>query len=228
MDIILVAGLWLKRSIWADVATELERLGHRAVPLALPGADDGSKDASLADQIDAVVSAVDAANRPMVVGHSAACTLAWAALDRRSAAVDLVVLIGGFPAADGETYADFFEPSDGVMPFPGWEPFEGPDAADLDSAARDAFAREAVPVPVGVSRGIVELADDRRYDTPVLAVCPEYTPDDAQGWIDGGSIPELQKATRLSFVNIDSGHWPMVTRPGELARILSDAASIAD
>jgi hypothetical protein len=47
-----------------------------------------------------------------------------------------VVLIGGFPSAHGERYADFFEPTDGMVPFPGWEHFEGPDSADLDEAAR--------------------------------------------------------------------------------------------
>ncbi len=72
----------------------------------------------------------------MVVGHSAASTLAWLAADRRPEKVAKVVLIGGFPSADGARYADFFEPQDGVVAFPGWGPFEGPDAADLDEEAR--------------------------------------------------------------------------------------------
>ena len=41
-------------------------------------------------------------------------------------------MIGGFPKADGESYADFFEPVDGQVAFPGWEPFAGPDSDDLD------------------------------------------------------------------------------------------------
>jgi pimeloyl-ACP methyl ester carboxylesterase len=55
-----------------------------------------------------------------VVGHSAACTLAWLAANARPEKVAKVALIGGFPSADGERYADFFEPKDGVMAFPGW------------------------------------------------------------------------------------------------------------
>ncbi|MEX2132748.1 MAG: alpha/beta fold hydrolase, partial [Acidimicrobiia bacterium] len=73
MDIILIAGLWLPRSIWADVVAELGRLGHRALPVALPGVDDGSTTATLADQVAAALETVDGADRPMVVGHSAAC-----------------------------------------------------------------------------------------------------------------------------------------------------------
>ncbi len=225
MDIVLVAGLWLQKSIWSDVAAELERHGHRAIPVELPGADDKSTSATLQDQLDAVLAAVDAADRPLLVGHSAACTLAWMAADRRPDTISGVVLIGGFPGSDGEKYADFFEPVDGVMGFPGWEPFEGPDSADLDSAARDEIASQSVGVPQGVSKGIVQLGDDRRFDLPVVAVCPEYTPDQAKAWIDAGDVPELTKAERLTFVNIDSGHWPMVTRPTELAHLLVEATN---
>jgi pimeloyl-ACP methyl ester carboxylesterase len=55
----------------------------------------------------------------------AACTLAWLAADARPEKVAKVALIGGFPSADGEPYADFFEPKDGVMPFPGLGPIRG-------------------------------------------------------------------------------------------------------
>lgn len=225
MDIILVAGLWLRNSIWDDVAVALERQGHRPIPITLPGVDDASPAVTLADQVAAVVAAVDDADRPMVVGHSAACTLVWMVADQRPEMVHSVVLIGGFPAGDGDTYADFFEPIDGLMDFPGWEPFEGPDSADLDEVARREFVASAVSVPSGVSKGIVHLTDARRFDVPILAVCPEYTPDQARGWIEAGEVPELTNATRVTFADIDSGHWPMVTRPVELAQILADAAT---
>jgi hypothetical protein len=38
---------------------------------------------------------------------------------------NVIALISGFPCADGEPYADFFETQDGVMPFPGLEPIRG-------------------------------------------------------------------------------------------------------
>lgn len=226
MDILLIAGLWLDGSVvWDDVAVEIEARGHRAVPIALPGQGDGNVSATLADQVAAVVSAVDAAaGKPMVVGHSAACTLAWLAADARPQKIGKVALIGGFPAADGAQYADYFPTRDGVMPFPGWEPFEGPDSADLDAAAKQAFAATAVPVPEGVTSGVVRLVDERRFDVPVVVVCPEFGPAQAKAWIDAGEVPELAKAKDLSFVDIDSGHWPMVSAPVELGRLLSAAA----
>jgi pimeloyl-ACP methyl ester carboxylesterase len=226
MDILLIAGLWLDGSAWDRVVPELESLGHRPVPLTLPGQGDGSTSATFEAEVAAVVAAVDSASgRPMVVGHSAACTLAWLAADARPEKVARVALIGGYPSADGEAYADFFETKDGVMAFPGWGPFEGPDSADLNEDAKRSIAAAAIPVPEGVSKGVVHLSDERRYDVPVVLVCPEFTPAQAQEWIDAGDLPELAKAKHLELVDIDSGHWPMFSSPAELARLLAAAAA---
>lgn len=225
MEILLVAGLWLDGSVWAEVGSALRALGHRPVPVTLPGQGDGTTAATLDDQVAAVLAAVDAAaDRPMVVGHSAACTLAWLAADARPERVAGVALIGGAPSTDRQPYADFFELADGVMPFPGWQPFEGPDSADLDQATRDAIEAAAIPVPEGVAKGVVRLTDERRFDVPVVLVCPEFTPAQARQWIDAGQVPELARARRLDLVDIDSGHWPMVSRPVELARLLATTA----
>lgn len=225
VDIMLVAGLWLDGSVWDDVVPALEKLGHRPVPLTLPGQGAGPSTATLDDQVAAVVAAVDSSpGKPMVVGHSAASTLAWLAADARPEKVAKVAFIGGFPSADGQPYADLFETTDGAMPFPGWAPFEGPDSADLDEEARRRIASAAIPVPEGVSRGVVRLTDERRFDVPVVLVCPEFSPAEAQEWIRAGEVPELARARHVDFVDIDSGHWPMVTSPVELARLLADAA----
>lgn len=225
MDIILIAGLWLPNAVWHDVTPELRRLGHRPVALAVPGVDNGVTTATLDDQLAAALAAVDdTADRVVVVGHSAASTMAWLVADRRPERVHCVIMIGGFPSGNGSRYADFFPVADGAMAFPGWEPFEGPDAADLDDTARARIAGDAVPVPEAVARGTVTFGDERRYDIPVVLVCPEYSPEQAQTWIDDGDVPELASARNVSFVDIDSGHWPMVTRPVQLAALI-DAAS---
>ncbi|MEU3608730.1 alpha/beta hydrolase [Streptomyces sp. NPDC035033] len=226
MDILLIAGLWLDGSAWEDVVPELTALGHRPVPVTLPGQGDGTVSATLDDQLAAVLAAVDTAHgKPLVAGHSAAAILAWLAADRRPGKVAEVALIGGFPRADGRAYADFFPIEDGAMRFPGWGAFGEAHSADLDQEARHRLASTAVPVPEGVARGVVRLTDGRRYDTPVVVVCPEFTPAQAKKWIAAGESPELARATRLDYVDLDSGHWPMVTRPRELARVLAEAAA---
>ena len=225
MDILMVAGLWLDGSVWNDVANALEAHGHRGVPITLPGQGDANTSATLADQQAAVIASVDAAaGRPMVVGHSAAATLAWLAADARPEKILKVAFVGGFPSQHGERYADFFPMQDGAMPFPGWGAFEGPDSADLDDAAKHAIASAAIPVPEGVARDVVQLTDERRYGVPVVMVCPEFTPTQAKDWIEAGEAPELAKVKNLSFVDIDSGHWPMISAPVELGHILAEAA----
>ncbi|HWF82965.1 MAG TPA: alpha/beta hydrolase [Streptosporangiaceae bacterium] len=225
MDIVLIAGLWLDGSVWDDVAVELKALGHRAVPVTLPGQGGGNPSATLADQSAAVLAAVDAAvGRPIVVGHSAAATLAWLAADARPAKVSKVVLIGGFPSGNGKPYFDGLPVKDGAVPFPGWDEFEGPDSVDLDDAAKKKIASAAIPVPEGVTSAVVKLADERRYDVPMVLICPEFSPDQARQWIGQGEIPELAKSKNVSLVDIDSGHWPMFTAPADLARLLAQVA----
>src|SRR5918998_6213250 len=103
MDILLIAGLWLDGSAWGQVVPELESLGHRPVPVTLPGQGDGNTSATFDDQAAAVAAAMDGCTAPvLVVGHSAACTLAWVAADAHPDDVARVVLIGGFAQPDGE------------------------------------------------------------------------------------------------------------------------------
>lgn len=221
MDIVLINGMWLQASVWRDVVPAVEALGHRAVPVSLPV----ERTSTLDDHLAAVLAAVDAADgKPFVVGHSAAATLAWLTADARPEKVGKVGFIGGFPNADGSPYFNAFPVTDGFMPFPGWEPFEGPDADDLDADARAALAAESVPMPEGVVTAPVRLTDERRYDVPAVLVCPEFSAADARAWLAGGDLPELAKAKHLEYVDIDSGHWPMVTKPVELARLLVSAA----
>lgn len=225
MDIVLIAGLWLDGSAWESVVPALQRCGHRPVAVSLPGQGAPPREATLSDQRDAVVAAVDAAAGPvMVVGHSAAATLAWMAADARPNKVALVVMVGGFPSSDGSAYADSFEVVDAAVPFPGWEPFEGPDCADLDADGRRAFEARAVTVPEAVTRGLVRYGDERRFDVAVTLICPEFSPAEAKQWLEGGQLPELARAKRVDYLDIDSGHWPMFTEPAELARTLAEIA----
>jgi len=225
MEIVLIAGLWLDGCAWDAVVPRLQALGHHGAPVWLPGQGLPPATATLADQHAAVLAAVDAATGSVtVVGHSAASTLAWMAADARPDKVAQVAMIGGFPSGDGDAYATFFDVVDGVMPFPGWEPFDGPDSADLDEELRFRIAAAAIPVPQGVAKGIVHLRDPRRFDVPVTLICPEFSPAQAKEWVDGGEVPELSKARHVDYADIDSGHWPMFTRPAELAGILAGIA----
>ena len=170
MDIILIPGLWLDGSSWAEVVPVVEQGGHRAHLLTLPGME--SKDAdrleiTLADHVAAVVAAIDAVPPKVVlVGHSAGAAIAHAAIDARPDRVERAVYIGGFPTGDGDALADGFPATDGEVPLPEWSAFEDQDLADLDEAARAAFRERAVPSPAG------SPATRTDSSTSVATTCP--------------------------------------------------------
>lgn len=225
MDIVLVAGLWLQQSIWDETSALLRERDYRGVPVSLPGQDDDNTGAILSDQIDAVINEIDnAPGAPVVVGHSAACSLAWLAADARPYKVGKVVLVGGFPHAEGESYADFFDYEEGLMPFPGWDQFDDRDTADLDHAARRAMEESMTAVPKGVTQAVMRYTDVRRYSIPVAVVCPEFSVTEAQEVIDSGDVYEIANTTRVTLHDIDSGHWPMISKPGAFTEALIEAA----
>lgn len=225
MDILLIAGMWLDGRAWDAVVPALEAAGHTPVALSLPGQGPERSPATLDDQVDTVVAAIDAADGPvLVVGHSAAATLAWLAADRRPGKVARVALVGGFPGDDGEPYFPVFPAVEGVVTFPGWEPFEGPDSADLDEAARRRIESLCVPVAEGVTGGVVRYESARRFDVPVTLVCPEFSAADARAWVAAGDVPELARARHVDEIDVDSGHWPMFSVPDALATALVEAA----
>lgn len=235
MDIILVPGLWLNGSCWDAVTPVLERAGHRARALTLPGMDSTDTDRrgiTLRDHVDPVVAAIDTADGPvLLVGHSAGSGIAHAAVDARPDRIARAVYIGGFPCIDGEPLLEGFAAKDGEVVMPNWrEAGEEANIIDFDEAALARLYADAIPVPERVLTDPVTLHDERRYAVPVTAVCPEYTAADLRGWVEAGEGPvrELARIHDVSYVDLPGGHWPQLTQPDRLARILLDAAEKSD
>lgn len=234
MDIILVPGLWLHGSTWDSVRPSLEAAGHRVRALTLPGLE--SKDAdrtgiTLADHVAAVVRAVDEADPPvLLVGHSAGGGLVHAAVDARPDRVARAVYVGGFPTPSGSPLLDGLPGENGEVPMPDWaEMGEEANIVDFDAEALAAFYAQAVPAPEGVLTQPQQLSNDRRYDVPVTAVCPEYTSDDLRSWVGSGAEPvsELARIRDVEYVDLPGGHWPQVTQPDRLAEVILAAAEKA-
>jgi pimeloyl-ACP methyl ester carboxylesterase len=228
-DIVLVPGLWLDGSTWEAVVPALERAGHQVFPHTPPGLHAQDTDRSgigLQDHVDAVVESVDAASAPVVlVGHSMGAGIAHAAADARPDRVARLVLVGGFPGTDGEPLAKGFPTEGADLVFPGWDAMDDADVRDLDDTARAAVLSRMRPSPARLTTDVLHLTDERRHQVPVTLVCPEFSPEQAREWVASGDLPELSAAQDVEYVDIDSGHWPQVTRPQELAAIIAAAAS---
>lgn len=231
MDIILIPGLWLDASSWDDVTPLLEDAGHRAMPLTLPGLESKDADRSqitLRDHVDAVVAAIDAGDGSViVVGHSAGCGIAHAAVDARPDRVARAVHVAGFPSGDGLALADGIPAEGGDVPMPEFSNFDEADLRDLDEEMLRGFRERAIPSPARVTRDPQRLSDERRYDVPVTAVCTEYTSEMLQGWIAGGfdQVAEFTRIRTVDYVDLPTGHWPQFTRPTGLAEIIAEHAA---
>ncbi len=228
MDIVLIAGMWLDATAWNDVVPELERLGHRPVALTLPGQGDGDATATYDDQVAAVTAAVDAADGPaLVVGHSAACALAWVAADARPDRSPRVALIGGHAERRRrDLLRRASTPSTASCRSRAGSPSRAPTPTTCRPSLKAAVARGAIAVPAAVTQGVVRLqrrASLRRAGHDGL---PGVHPRPGQGvGRRAATSPSWPRRTRVDYVDIDSGHWPMFTKPVELARILADCAA---
>jgi pimeloyl-ACP methyl ester carboxylesterase len=228
MDIILIPGLWLDGSSWEKVVPALEQAGHRTHPLTLPGMeskDTNRSEITLRDHVDAVVDAIDSCGsdgQVVLVGHSAGCGIAHAAVDARPDRVARAVYVGGFPTGDGDAVADGYPAENGEVPLPDWSAFEEEELVDLDDEARAAFRERAIPSPEHVTRDPQQLSDERRYDVPVTVICTEFTSQMLRDWVERGLAPVREFATirQVEYVDLPTGHWPQFTRPEELARTI--------
>jgi pimeloyl-ACP methyl ester carboxylesterase len=226
MHIILIPGLWLDASCWDAVVPSLERAGHSTHPLTLPGMESQDADRSevtLRDHVDAVVRAIDAAEGDVVlVGHSAGGGLAHAAVDARPDRVARVVYVGSEPRGNDDGGGGQW-PIDGAdVPLPDWSFFEAADVADLDDEQRATMRARAIPSPARATRDPQRLSDERRYSVPITIVACEFPSTMYAEWIAEGDpgAQELARITDVEYVDLPGGHWPQLTQPEALARVI--------
>jgi pimeloyl-ACP methyl ester carboxylesterase len=242
VHVILLHGFWLDGSSWDPVLPALEAAGHRPHPLTLVGAEGaggaggaggaegaGGRAVGLRDQVEAVVALVDsldpADGTVVLVGHSGGGAVAHAVADARPARVGRVVYLASEPVGDGHILGEDLPEVDGMVPLPDWSVFDDAMVADLDEEQRASFRARAVPVPVGVARGVQRLGDARRYDVPATVICCEYPSEMLRGWVAEGhpGAAELGRIRDVTYVDLPAGHWPQFTRPGDVARVLLEA-----
>ena len=225
--IVLVPGFWLGAWAWDEVAAALRTDGHDVTALTLPGLESADADRSsitLADHVDAICEAVTAAGRPVVLAvHSGAGAPGYAVTDRIPEQIAAMVYVDTAPAK-GALDPDF----DAVeQPLPSREDLaEGENLAGLTEEQLETFRQRAIPEPGAALRESAELTNDARLDVPSTVVCTGYTSEQYKEFSKEGYsfLAGLTELRNLTYVDLPTSHWPMWSRPRELAEIISDVA----
>jgi pimeloyl-ACP methyl ester carboxylesterase len=228
--IILVPGWWLGAWAWDEVAAALSAAGHDVTALTLPGLESADTDRStitFSDQVDAICDAVTGAGRPVVLAvHSGAGAPGYAVTDRIPEQIAAMVYVDTGPAK-GALDPEF----DGVeKPLPPLEQLGQEENLDgISPEQLEAFAARAIPEPGDMLRGSAELTNDRRLDVPSTVICTAFSSDQYKEAVKEGHafIAGLGELRDVTWVDLPTSHWPMWSRPQELATIIGDVATAA-
>jgi pimeloyl-ACP methyl ester carboxylesterase len=225
--IVLVPGFWLGAWAWDEVAAALRADGHKVTALTLPGLESADADRSritFADHVDAIVKAIKAEGLPVVLAvHSGAGAPGYAVTDRVPERIAAMIYVDTGPAKGplDATFSDVEKPLPAAKELAQNENLDG-----LTEAQLETFRRRAVPEPGAALRGTAEMTNDARLDVPSTVICTGYTSaqykdavKEGQSWL--GGLADLRDVT---WIDLPTSHWPMWSRPRELAAIIGEVA----
>jgi pimeloyl-ACP methyl ester carboxylesterase len=225
--IILVPGFWLGAWAWDEVVQLLRARGLEVTALTLPGLESIDADRSgitLSDHVMAICDAVRAAPAPAVLAvHSASGFSGYAASDRCTAGIAAMVYVDTAPGKGA------LEPGfEGVEQPLNWAEIEKEENLDgLTEEQLEAFRQRAVPVPGSLLREGMELTNQARLDIPSTVICTGFTCEQyrqASRDHDWPFLAGLKELRDVSWIDLPTSHWPMWSRPRELAGIIGDVA----
>ncbi|MCP9946763.1 alpha/beta hydrolase [Streptomyces somaliensis] len=239
-EFVLVGEVFTGGWIWDGVAELLRGAGagvHAATLPADPGTD-------LDAHVRHVVELVDGAAEPEVVlvGHGYGIHPVLGAADLRPARVARIVHLDAGMPRDGDPALGLV-PDEAVRerllrPDAGEEPVEPPatpaawnrwgSTEGVPADALERLTRLAVPQPPRTLTAPLRLTGAAEGVPTTGVLCSANGPgiDTVQGLADLGD-PRLRAlaARRVTFFELATGHWPMLSAPRELAAALLDAAA---
>jgi pimeloyl-ACP methyl ester carboxylesterase len=222
----LVHGAWQGAWCWERLIPELEARGHRGVAMDLPCDDPSARLDAFADAVEAALGEVHGDDL-VLVGHSLGGVTIPVVARRRPARL-LIYLCGVVPATVGTAGAADEPPDSDEVTFsvlqgdadgctvwpPGSDGAAGlyPELSPEDLAWATARIRRQCS---GMWKDFTPF--ERLDDLPSVSIIAREDLAVLPGW------QEWVAERRLGGVEpiwIEGGHWPMITRPAELATLL--------
>lgn len=222
---VLVPGAWLGGWVWKKVTPQLEQNGNEVHAVTLTGMGErvhlASRDVGIETAIQDVLNVIkyNGLDDFVLVGHSFAGKVVAAVADRAPEKVNMILYLDAFrPEKNVRTPQGSFDPNEfgslkpGEWTIPLTEGILNNIGKDVHGADREWMLSMATSWPMKHSSEPVTLSE--AFD-PV---------ESAYIFCTGGGDPvdEILKGKwgKLDGPHkvIDSGHWPMVTKPDELVK----------
>lgn len=248
---VLVPGFWLGGWCWRRVAANLRRRGHEVYPVSLTGLGERSQlarpEVDLETHISDIVNLVEGEGLrgATLLGHSYGGVPVTGAADRLGGRLARVVYLDSAPIPDRTAYLDGFplesrqtierwaaDRGDGWrLPLPSWDELAagfGASLEGLDEAAKATMRAGATPQPAATFRQPLRLTNPGGSGTPKLGILNSFRLAEIEAMIAGGHPwGALMAGAEWSFIELPTGHWPMFSRPDDLAELLDRDATAA-
>lgn len=236
---VLIPGFWLGGWAWRTVAELLRGRGHDVRTMTLTGLGErvhlASPEITLETHIEDLLNLLryEDLHDVVLVGHSyAGAVVVPSVADRAPERIAKLVFVDSGPMPNGMCQAEFGSPEEQVrnaelvdqlgdgwrLPPPRWVEL-GAGVPGLTPADIDRLEALSVPQPWATATTPLKLTGAWE-EIPRLAVLSSFT---AQQALDmAAAMPALRHMTdsNWTFEELPTWHWPMFTRPTDLANIL--------
>ena len=223
-EFVLVPGAWLGAWAWKRVTPLLEKEGHVAYPVTLTGMGErvhlASADVGMETAIQDVLNVLrfNQVEECVLVGHSFAGKIAAAVADRVPGTVRKVVYLDSFrpervstPQGAFDPEGEFGAPPAGTHGIPLTKEIVARIGPDVRGSDLEWMMKLGTPWPVRLGKDPITLSG--RYDWSKESYIFCTLSGDPVDEIVAGKWGKLEGPHKLE----EAGHWPMITKPQQLA-----------
>jgi len=220
---VLVPGAWLGGWAWKKVVPLLEEKGHGVYAVTLTGMGErvhlASKDVGMETAIQDVLNVIryNDLDDFVLVGHSFAGKVVAAVADREPEKVNEILYLDAFrpdkvrtPQGAFDPVSEYGPPPEGTDALPLTEEIVDNIGKDVKGADRKWMLSKATPWPLRLAKEPITLS--KKFDSVKSAYIFCARSGDPVDEILEGKWGKLEGPHRL----MDTGHWPMITKPEEL------------